>query len=85
MGAGSLMGWEREAAWSPSCDLFVNGSFKGNHTESEQGIKIELMCTCFSWLRFGKNVFKPIYVQYLLFSSTWQSDSFDANIILRYA
>ena len=47
------MGWEREAAWSPSCDLFVSGSFKGNHTDSEQDIKIELMSTCFPWLWFG--------------------------------
>jgi len=41
------MGWEREVAWSPSCDLFVNGSFKGNHADSEQDIKIELMSTFF--------------------------------------
>jgi hypothetical protein len=70
------MGWEREAAWSPSCDLFVNGSFKGNHTDSEQDIKIELISTCFSWLWFGNKFFEPIYVQYVLFSSTCQSDSF---------
>ena len=56
------MGWEREAAWSPSCDLFVNGSFKGNHTDSEQDIKIELMSMCFSWLWFGNTTFSSQFM-----------------------